>query len=179
MLPFLFPSVFRLYASQLPFYIRAIYPPPSWDYKKMGMQHKPFLKAPYLFIYSICLCSKHPYRMYSWSSWKTTGTQEVMSPIAIGIGFPPEMATCSSIRLQALNLPFRPLGCFLLPPYAFWTGERDDSFWGLAYKLALAGLFFFFFSFIFGEQTMIVVFVDTPLIELESLSSLMIGRECG
>lgn len=41
------------------------------------------------------------------------------------------------------------------------------------------GSFFFFFSFIFGEQTMIVVFVDTPLIELESLSSLMIGRECG
>lgn len=52
------------------------------------------------------LCSKHPSRMYSWSSWKTTGTQEVMSPIAIGIGFPPEMVTCSSIRLKALNLPF-------------------------------------------------------------------------
>jgi len=29
-----------------------------------------------------------------------------MSLIAIGIGFPPEMATCSSIRLKALNLPF-------------------------------------------------------------------------
>mgnify|MGYP003702521215 CR=1 FL=1 len=41
----------------------------------------------------------------------------------------------------------------------------------------LAGLFFY--SFLSGEQTMIVVFVDTPLIELASLSSLMIGRECG